>query len=258
VENIENILRSFESISLDEMDNVKLMDRIDTKFVYPVERVPEILSDAKEFYRILEIENKRLFLYKSLYLDTFDNEMFMDHHNGNLNRYKVRFRDYVDSNRIFLEVKFKTNKGRTIKKRIKRKQIDKLDSRKAKEFVESRTPYLYESLEPKMWCIFSRLTLVHKSINERVTLDLNLRYENDYKEKDMSFISVAEVKQELYAENSDLRQILLSYRILPTAFSKYCMGRTLLDHEIKKNRFKTKLITLNKLHHDNRLVHLIG
>lgn len=258
MENLDKILRSFDSISLEEMDNVKLMDRTDTKFVYPMELVPEILQEAAKHYNILEINNKRLFLYETLYLDTFDNQMYVAHHNGNLNRYKIRFRNYVDSNKIFLEVKFKTNKGRTIKKRIKRKQIDKLDSTKAKDFIEGNSPYLYETLEPKMWSRFSRLTLVHKSINERVTLDVNLNYKNDSREKDMSFISIAEIKQDRSGVESDMIQILLSHRIHPTAMSKYCLGRTLLDEDIKKNRFKTKLISLNKLHHDNRLVHLVS
>jgi hypothetical protein len=240
------------------MDRVKLMDRMDTKFVYPVELVPEILEEASQYYRILEIEGKRLFLYDTLYLDTVDNQMYLEHHNGNLNRYKVRYRNYVDSNKIFLEVKFKNNKGRTIKKRIKRKSIDKLDTKKAKAFVEVKSPYLYESLEPKMWSSFRRLTLVHKTISERVTVDVDLSYRNEHEEKDASFFSIAEVKQSRVSEDSDLIRILLKHRIHPTPFSKYCMGRTLLDPTLKNNRFKLKLVTLNKLHHDNRFVHIVS
>ena len=43
--------------------------------------------------------------------------MFHNHHNGKLNRYKIRFRDYINTKNSFLEVKFKTNKGETIKSR---------------------------------------------------------------------------------------------------------------------------------------------
>ena len=255
---IKNILQAFDPISLDGMDRVKLMNRIDTKFVYEEELVPEILQEATDLYRILEIDGKRLFLYETLYLDTSDNQMYLDHHNGKLNRYKIRFRNYVDSGKIFLEIKFKTNTGRTIKKRIKRKQIDNLDSKKAKEYIEANSPYLYETLEPKMWSKFRRLTLVHKSINERITVDLNLSYYNHSDEKDISFISIAEVKQDRSGELSDFIRILQSRRISPTAFSKYCFGRNILNSDLKHNRFKTRLLTLNKLHHDNRLIHLVG
>ena len=34
-----------------------------------------------------------------------------------VNRHKIRFREYVDSGLVFLEVKCKNNKGKTIKKR---------------------------------------------------------------------------------------------------------------------------------------------
>ncbi len=258
MDQIENILQAFDPISLDEMDRVKLMNRIDTKFVFKVEQVSEILQEATDLYRILEIDGKRLFLYETLYLDTLDNQMYLDHHNGKLNRYKVRFRNYVDSNKIFLEIKYKTNKGRTIKKRIKRKEIDTLDSKKAKKYVEENSPYLYETLEPKMWSKFWRLTLVHKSVNERITVDLNLSYYYHSEEKDMSIISIAEVKQDISGETSDFIRILQSRRIYPTSFSKYCFGRNLLNRDLKQNRFKTRLLTLNKLHHDNRLIHLVG
>lgn len=240
------------------MDRVKLMSRIDTKFVYNVDQLPAILKDSLNQYRILDIDGRRLFLYETLYLDTVDNQMYLDHHNGKLNRYKIRFRNYVDSKKIFLEIKFKANTGRTIKKRIRRKEIDKLDSRKAKAYVEENSPYLYESLEPKMWSKFRRLTLVHKSVDERITLDLNLCYYTGSEEKDMSFLSIAEVKRDRSGEPSDFISILQSQQIYSTSFSKYCFGRNLLNKNLKNNRFKTRLLTLNKLHHDNRLIHLVG
>lgn len=255
---IENILPAFDPISLEEMDRVKLMNRTDTKFVYNLNQLPAVLKDAMKQYRILDIDGNRLFLYETLYLDTFDDQMYLDHHNGKLNRYKIRFRNYVDSKKIFLEIKFKTNTGRTIKKRIRRKEIGKLDSRKAKAYVEANSPYLYETLEPKLWSKFRRLTLVHKSVNERITVDMNLCYYTDSEEKDMSFLSIAEVKRDRSGEPSDFITMLQSHQIYSTAFSKYCFGRNLLSRDLKNNRFKTRLLTLNKLHHDNRLIHLVG
>ena len=240
------------------MDRVKLMNRIDTKFVLDVDQLPAVLKNSIKQYRILDIDGRRLFLYETLYLDTIDNQMYLDHHNGKLNRYKIRFRNYVDSKKIFLEIKFKTNTGRTIKKRIRRKEIDKLDSGKAKMYVEENSPYLYETLEPKMWSKFRRITLVHKSVDERITVDLNLCYYTHSEEKDMSFLSIAEVKRDRSGEPSDFISILQSRQIFPTSFSKYCFGRNLLNKDLKNNRFKTRLLTLNKLHHDNRLIHLVG
>ena len=63
-------------------------------------------------YKCVEIENKRVSQYQTLYYDTKDMKLYNEHHNGHLNRYKIRHRTYVDSNLSFLEVKFKNNKGR--------------------------------------------------------------------------------------------------------------------------------------------------
>lgn len=38
---------------------------------------------------------------------------YHDHHNGKLNRFKIRQREYMDTKTSFLEVKFKNNQRRT-------------------------------------------------------------------------------------------------------------------------------------------------
>ncbi|MFM2228511.1 MAG: hypothetical protein RL664_1854 [Bacteroidota bacterium] len=55
-ENISNILLDFEPISLLEMDRVKLMNRIDTKFAFSKKQLVQILPDLAADYKILEIE----------------------------------------------------------------------------------------------------------------------------------------------------------------------------------------------------------
>ena len=99
------------------------MNRIDTKFAFNENFLPELLDLLKPYYNCLQIENKQIANYQTLYYDTSDLMLYYKHHNGSLNRYKVRQRTYLDSNLCFLEVKFKNNKGRTIKERIKQNEI---------------------------------------------------------------------------------------------------------------------------------------
>ena len=44
ISEIKNILDSFNSVRLEEMDKVRLMDRIDTKYLIPANRVPDLLE----------------------------------------------------------------------------------------------------------------------------------------------------------------------------------------------------------------------
>ena len=113
----EDIINNLDSISLEEMDHVILMRRRDTKFVLPVENLKSIVELVREKYRVLEIDEQRIHLYHTLYYDTPLYDMYLNHHNRRLNRYKVRIRRYITSNISFLEVKFKNNKRETIKTR---------------------------------------------------------------------------------------------------------------------------------------------
>src|SRR5687767_7859268 len=119
IDSISEALLQFAPISLDEMDGVKLMDRTDTKFLFKAEQLPAFLEQLATSYRVLEINDRRICRYETLYFDTADFQLYLCHQNGKLNRYKVRFRRYVESDVSYFEVKLKNNKGRTIKTRVK-------------------------------------------------------------------------------------------------------------------------------------------
>ena len=107
-----NTIKRFNSIQLDELANVRLMSRIDTKYVFNVSRLPGILDEVTAGYVMLEIDGEKEQAYETIYYDSSAYDMYTNHHNGKLNRYKVRVRKYVSTQQKFLEVKFKNNKRR--------------------------------------------------------------------------------------------------------------------------------------------------
>ena len=107
MDEIKDILAEMRPITLSEMDTVKLMNRVDTKFAFSVEELKQLLPRLNDDFNILEIEGTRLPSYKSLYFDENDFKFYNDHHNGRTSRYKIRFRKYVESEIYFLEVKHK-------------------------------------------------------------------------------------------------------------------------------------------------------
>jgi len=244
--------QSFTPISLAEMDRVKLLDRFDRKFVLPLNQLPEILSAASIHYQILMIDEHRIFDYRTQYYDTPGFRMYLNHHNRKLNRYKVRKREYLTTGEVFFEIKFKSNKGRTRKKRI---LIDRPDPklRKAeKKFLKKNSPYLRKNLEPKVLNHFSRITLVGKASPERVTIDMDLKYQLNGSSVNLPTLSIIEIKQGRSSGISNLERILREQNITPFKISKYCIGSVLLNKDLKYNRFKNKIITLNKLTDDIR------
>ena len=229
------------------MDAVKLMNRTDTKFVFPLKTLIKILPKLVEHYRILEINGVRLNAYRSLYFDTEDFQFYHQHHNGKTNRNKVRYREYIDSGLSFLEVKRKNNKGKTIKKRIKVKEITKSLDGSNLDFVNKVIgPEI--PLKPQHWNKFSRITFVHKRRKERLTIDVNFRFKDINSTKNnLGDIVIAEVKQAKRNLSSNFIRIIKEERIHPFRISKYCMATAILFPHLKNNNFKRKFLHLDKL-----------
>ena len=173
--------------------------------------------------------------------------LYLHHHAGKRNRYKVRSRKYVDSQLSFLEVKRKVNKNRTIKSRIRTPGLITRFIPETSDFVAAHSPLNAHILEPKLWNDFSRITLVSKHRQERLTLDLNLQFCNDRRTVALPGIAVAEVKQDGLNHNSEFIRQMRTMNIRPTGFSKYCIGVSMLYENVKHNNFKSKLRLVNKL-----------
>ena len=231
------------------MDKVRLMDRIDTKFFFSSELLPGILEKASADYKILEEKTGSIFTYNNLYFDTPEFDMYTVHHNRHLNRYKVRFREYVDSGIIFLEVKFKNNKRRTIKSRIERPAFENTLIGESADFINKLVPYEVKNLTPRTRNRFNRLTLVHKTVKERITIDTGLQCTSNGKEYKLPFLAIAEVKHSRSSSRSDFIDLLLDHRIFPQGLSKYLLGVVLTYPGIKYNRYKAKLLTLKQINH---------
>lgn len=236
-------------ITLDEMSGVKLMNRIDTKFVVTEAQLKAILSAICDHYYAQEVEGHRLSPYSTVYYDTPELTMYLIHHDRHLVRDKVRVRTYVDSHLTFCEVKHKNNKGRTKKKRIAVEPIPNIiDNPEAAAFLAEKQPYEVSTLSPHLVTAFDRITLVNYDKTERLTIDCNLRFENlrSGNKAAMTPLVVMELKQDGRA-HSLLKDVLFEMRIRPFKVSKYCIGTCLTRPEVKQNRFKKKLRRIEKL-----------
>lgn len=245
-----NIFEQFQTINLTEMDSVKLMNRTDTKFVFTQTQFENVMNEISDYYRVLEVNGARLSRYKTLYYDTSDLNLYTEHHNGKLNRYKIRHRTYVESDLGFLEVKFKNNKGRTIKKRISELEPPVIWEGTSEVFLNKTLPFTPQLLIPTIWVNYSRYTLVNKTELERLTIDVELEFVKNDITKKLEGLVIAEVKQEK-RKPSPFMTMMKKYHIREGSISKYCLGIALTCDKVKKNNFKRKLLTINHiLDHD--------
>jgi hypothetical protein len=246
LENISATINRFESISLEDMNTVSLMKRTDTKYTININFLDKILNDLKVDYQVLEIKDRRIMNYSSVYFDTSKFKFYFDHHNGRVIRTKIRQRKYVDSGLTFLEIKQKNGKGETNKSRIKIPDFDLDLSQNLNDFIFETTSKKFD-LQPSLWNSFKRITLVNLKDNERATIDLNLSYYMNDIVKNYNNLVVIEVKQSRFDRKSIVVKTLKKYRYNPYSISKYCIGMVNLYKELKYNLFKQKLIKLNKI-----------
>lgn len=258
LQQIEEILSEFEPISLAEMEGVKLMNRVDTKYVTTRGRLSQILAQAKEQYFVQEINGARIAAYDTLYFDTPSLEMYRHHHDRRLVRQKVRIRKYLGSlsavfageTLTFLEIKNKNNKGRTKKKRIEVPDQDVLakPSDEVSDFMNKRCWYDWLTLLPQLRTSFRRITLVNKSKTERLTIDMGLVWDNQQTNVRRTYddLVIIELKRDGNSP-SPMVGIMLDLRIFPLKISKYCVGTALTNPSSKTNRFKVKIRKIEKI-----------
>ncbi|PKP08843.1 MAG: hypothetical protein CVU09_13925 [Bacteroidetes bacterium HGW-Bacteroidetes-4] len=242
---INSELQAFKTINLDELNELRLMNRVDRKFVFPLNKLPELLGRVSTNYQVLEIKGERCLLYQTEYLDSPELDFYHNHQNQRLNRFKVRFRTYTISNNTFFEIKRKTNKGKTIKKRIEILEEEKPEIDYS--FLNSVVPLDNQYLRPSLSNRFKRITLASFKSNERITLDFDLEIKDQNAQKALPFLAIAELKREKAANNSPCALALKAMNIYPRGFSKYCMGKALLNPCLKQNAFKPNLLYLKKI-----------
>lgn len=243
---LEETINQFESITLDQLNAVSLLQRVDSKYILPTTVLPKVLKDLMNRQYILEIAGQRNFEYLTHYYDTKDFKFYMYHHNGCVNRLKVRTRSYVDSGLIFFEIKHKERGTRTNKVRCEMQILPDTLGQEEYDMIKNKR-YNGEDLELKMSNAFNRITLCNKDFTERITIDTSIRFFNEKKIIKKPFLAIIEVKQGKSGNYSQTIQVLKKHQIRPASFSKYAVGIALLEKNIKKNKFKETILKLKKM-----------
>lgn len=245
---MERAVKNLDPITLQEMESVKLMNRVDTKFLASVSTVLELLERASHFFLIQEIDGQRIMPYYSRYFDTPDNAMYYDHQRGKKSRRKVRIREYVGSGLPpFLEIKDKNNRGRTKKHRISMEAGDIILN--YPEFIQKFCEFSPNTLLPKIENRFNRITLVNKEKTERITIDTSVEFNNfvSLNHLEIPKLAIIEWKRDSLAADSALKPLLRQLHIHESGFSKYCIGMALTDPLLHQNRLKKRLRLINKI-----------
>lgn len=243
-----NLLYSHEAISLEQTKKVSLLKRVDSKYLTNRKILPDLLQKLNNTYYIVEIDQKRILPYYTVYFDTNDLYYYQNHHNGRLNRYKFRSRKYIEGGQVFNEVKHKINKGKTFKSRIERSVLTFDFDKKFKQFAQEKCIDIKDALYPSLHVRYNRITLVDKEFSERMTIDTDLNViSHSGINHHFDNLVIVELKRDQGKAKSYGATTLRNLRCKQTGFSKYCIGIAKTHTTIKKNNFKEKIRLVEKL-----------
>ena len=195
IDQIVSTVDAMPAISLAEIQTLALLDRLDVKFIMHEAQFAQMLARVQERYRVLEINGVRPGRYYTTYFDTPDFTMYQTHHSGTRVRHKVRWRWYIDSKVVFLEVKEKTNRDRTIKTRTPiPAPVSELGDL-AETWMPTSLQVNAATLRPVVSNRFRRITLADFERQERITIDLGIEFSGDGRVIALPGRVVVEVKQ---------------------------------------------------------------
>lgn len=236
-----------QPISLQEvLDCAELQTRVDRKYVVSLDCFRAALDRVGDQLSALEIDDERLFRYESVYFDTADLAAYRQHAHGRRRRVKVRTRSYLDSGQCLLEFKSVGTRGETVKERYpyllaSRHELDDdayaLASERVGYFIN--TPDLREVLETA----YLRATLVDAARGDRVTCDVNLRFENPAGQRYGPLDAIVVVESKTVGAACPIDHALNRLGCRPVSLSKYCVGMAVLDPWLPANRWNRELRT---------------
>lgn len=230
-------------IGLDELvERAALLTRVDRKYVLPTVDLPALLHGLGADVRVLEIDGRREFGYRSDYFDTAGLDFYLATARQRRRRHKVRIRGYLDTGGQYLEVKTREARGGTVKHRFpypSRAHGD-LDEH-AYADIGGVLPGPRRPMERVLVTWYRRTTLFIPATGARMTIDSELRWSTpDGAAATMPERAVVETKSPgVNAGAAD--RLLWSLGHRPSALSKFGTGLAVLRPDLPANRWQPVL-----------------
>lgn len=228
-------LRRFPTVTLDELDSVRLMDRAETKVLMPASELAAVLRSISGEYRALRIDARPLQAYRTAYFDTASFRTYHDHHNQLGRRFKIRYRTYLGSGLTFFEVKRSVH-GRIVKER--QQSTVPTGCIHAADQAFARTCGVdVEGFVPSVTVEYERILLARFEPQERVTIDLHTSFDNGTTSATADGLAILEFKQPRPDRSSPAIVACRRAGLRPRRMSKYCTAVAACERGIRRNRF---------------------
>jgi hypothetical protein len=230
-------IAELEPIGLDELvERAELLTRVDRKYVVSLREARELMAAVPADTRVLEIERRRAFGYRSAYLDTPGLHSYLGAGRSHRRRWKVRTRTYLDAGpdatSTWLEVKTRGGRDQTLKQRIAHPdaELHRGLTGEGRAFVGAVVgDWHAATLRPVLATAYQRSTLFLPSSASRVTLDVDLGWSSLRAVRDLDRPALAIVETKTGSTPSAVDRLFWSRGHRPVRISKYGVGMAALS-----------------------------
>lgn len=240
------VFGALRPIGLDELvERAALLTRVDRKYILPVADLPAVAGGLAGDVRVLEMDGRREFGYRSVYFDTPGLDGYLGSAHRRRRRFKLRIRSYLDSGRHFFEIKTRGARGVTVKHRIPcsgdRLDLDPATLAYAETVLAgARIPYGPLRFAHVLTTHYRRTTLYVPSAGSRVTIDTALAWA-------LPGGAAARIPGHAIVETKSGHATSVADRLLwslghrPRSVSKYATGLAALRPDLPSNRWRPVL-----------------
>lgn len=235
---VPTLVSALPGVGLDELnERAALTTRRDRKYLVPLDRVPDLIEAVSPGGRVLEIDGRRSFRYRTHYFDSDDLQAYRDTARRRPVRRKIRTRRYLDSGEHWLELKQRTRTGITEKHRwpIDGGAAD-LDAVARAHLAEVLgDDAAAEPVEEHLTTSFERTTILLED-DARLTIDTDVAFAIPG-QREPRHLRHAIVETKTTGKPCIADRTLWAMRIRPTKVSKYGTGLAALRPELPSNRW---------------------
>ena len=212
--------------------NAPLLQRYDQKYATSITRAVDFIRSLGPEWKVQTISERSSQRYQTLYYDDPHLRSYNDHVKGRRNRFKIRVRTYEDET-SFLEVKLKTTRGLTDKKRFQRPSsaTDQLSDSESTWLASLLPNCDLRTLVPTLEVEYERITLHSPSLAERLTIDHSIQAKSAGDWQPVLEDGVI-IESKSGSLRSQVSHELKRNGIHVVPFSKYCAGLSVVDENI--------------------------
>jgi VTC domain len=241
------LVHGLPPVGLDELvGTAELLTRVDRKYLLPAADLGILLGRTSPGTRVLEIDGRRRFSYRSVYFDTPELRSYHTTARRRRQRFKIRTRSYLDTGLHVLELKTRGPRGVTIKQRLPHAgegtALDGADRARLGALLAALGLDVdAAALQPVLTTRYNRTTLLLPGSSSRLTVDTRLVWALAGPAASSTTTDRAVVETKSGRGSSEVDRLLWSLGHRPSAISKYGTGLAALRPDLPANRWRPVL-----------------